>query len=103
MTDARPRVNRPFSADHVWKRRPCAMGWRAGRGVIARGALCAVRSLSNVLTSPTKERTELVRKDHEVDDEGYWGQHKYQISHGSSPCRYVECASFPNRVTGLRQ
>jgi hypothetical protein len=83
MTDTRPRVNRPFSGDIFGKKKVQAQSVGVGAEVIAPDFLCAVRSLANVLTGPTKEGTELVRKDHEVDDERYWGQHKYQISHGS--------------------
>jgi|SRR5262249_2820806 len=87
----------------VWKRTPHAQ--QAVHGALSYCAkhLCAVRSLSNVLTSPTKERTELVRKNHEVDDERYRGQHKYQVSHGSFPALICAVRSLPNRVIKVRQ
>src|SRR5215813_11079021 len=102
MTDERPRVNHPLSADCVEAH---AHAQQAVHGALSYCAkhLCAVRSLSNVLTSPTKERTELVRKNHEVDDERYRGQHKYQVSHGSFPALICAVRSLPNRVIKVRQ
>ena len=38
-----------------------------------------------VLTGPTEERTELVRKDDEVENESHRGQHEHQVAHGFFP------------------
>jgi hypothetical protein len=43
------------------------------------------RGLVNVLAGPTEKRVELIRINHEVNDERDWGQHEYEVSHGHFP------------------
>ena len=78
MTDEAPHVNRPFSLRNAEATlRPDLVS--PGQRIIG------WTSLANVLASPTEQRIELVRVDHEVNDKGDGGQHKYEVSHGYFP------------------
>ena len=38
------------------------------------------------LPGPIEEGAELIRIDHEINNERYWGQHEDDVSHAGLPC-----------------
>jgi|SRR5690348_593858 hypothetical protein len=99
MTDEASHVNRPFSS--VECRAARTSGYRehpetdfaVSKGPLGKATIALReanfhgpgRNLVNVLASPAEQCIELVRVDHEVNDERDRGQHEYQVSHGVFP------------------